>query len=114
MNPAYLSPHVAAELCIKVCKRFIEKKDIWIVDEGAGDGDALLLTAGKARRRRVSLELVLKAYKLHDISDLLLDDVVWDFSNSKSVCDVFEYRHVRIEGKALEHHSNVSLERRNR
>ena len=44
---ARASSHAAAELGVEVGEGFVEEQDLGFQDDGAGDGDALLLAAGE-------------------------------------------------------------------
>ena len=48
LHTLQLDLHVLAELEIEGAERLVEEQDVGLVDEGAGDGDALLLTAREA------------------------------------------------------------------
>ena len=104
-----LELHLLAQLEIERTQRLIEQQDLGTVDQGACDGDALLLAAGQL----IGLA-ALKAAELHQIEHLhhaLADLVFGDLLHLEAIGHVVEDRHVREQRVALEHGVDVTLKR---
>ncbi len=71
MHLLKLELHVFPHLMVKRGKRFVEEKDLRFVDDGAGDRDTLLLTAGKGID--VAVFHILKVDNLKGAGDSLVD-----------------------------------------
>ena len=93
-----LDLHLAAQLEVERTERLVEQEHVGLVDEGAGDGHALLLAAGQlsrlAPRHRGEL------HQLEHVLDLLLD--VLDATAAQAERDVLEDVEVREERVVLE------------
>ena len=69
-----LSPHLITELGIQVAERLIHQKDLGIAHDGAADGHALALTAGK--RLRFTVQIAGDVQDFGGLPHLLVDLVL--------------------------------------
>ena len=99
--------HLLAQLQVERAKRLIEQQHARLVDERAGDGDALLLAAGKLGH--VAVGVVLKAHKAQHTHDLLLDNVLRLFLERQAEGDVVVNVHVGEESVLLEDGVDLAL-----
>ena len=99
--------HLLAQLQVERAERLIEQQHARLVDERAGDGDALLLAAGKLGH--VAVSVVLKAHKAQHTHDLLLDDVLRLFLERQAEGDVVVNVHVGEESVLLEDGVDLAL-----
>ena len=105
-----LQLHLLSQLEVQRAERFIQQEDARIVDDGAGDGDALLLSAGHA----VNLPLF-KALQLHRFQrrrDLAAYHVLRQLFDRQTVGDVVIHIHQREKRVILEHGVHRALVRR--
>ena len=77
------------KLCIKGRKRFVKKKNLWLVDEGTGNGNALSLSA----RKLVWLfeNVLVKLNQMEIFADLSVDFLLVYFAQTQWKCDVLIY-----------------------
>ena len=68
---------IGAELCIQGRKRLIKKKNLWFVDEGAGNCDTLLLSAGKLIW--LFMDMLVKLNQMNIFADFFVNFVFWKF-----------------------------------
>jgi hypothetical protein len=102
-----LAAHLEAELGVEVGKGFVEEETTGPDDEGAGEGDALLLAA----RELVDLAGA-KPFQPHHgegLFDTVLDLAFGNAALFETEGDVAEDVEVRPEGVALEHHPGLAL-----
>jgi len=85
-------------------ERLVEEEDVRLEDEGAGDGDALLLAAGKLVRPPPAHAG--QADELEIALDPLGDAGGREAPHAERVGDVVEGGEVREEGEPLEHHAD--------
>ena len=65
-----LQLHLAAQLEVEGAERLVEQQHLGVVDQRAGDGDALLLAAGELVR--LALGEVAELDEVEHVADLLL------------------------------------------
>ena len=101
--------HLDAERGVEVGQRFVEQEDFRLVDDGAADGDALALAAGKC------LGLALEQrFELEDsggVLDEAVDLGLGLLRHLQAEGDVVVDRHVRVERVGLEHHRHTPVGR---
>jgi hypothetical protein len=107
MEVANLDLHFLSELLVERRQGLVHEQDARLEDDGAGERDALALTA----RELVDVagtelaELDELEHLLHAIGDFRLADP----AQPQGIADVAGDRHVREEGIVLEHHADVAL-----
>ena len=105
-----LDAGLEAKLGVEVGERLVEQEEPRLADDGAGEGDALLLAAGElagaAGEQVVDADLA--GGVLHAGGDLGLRHAV----HAEREADVLLERHVRVERVVLEDHRDVALARR--
>ena len=98
--------HFADHFRIERGRRFVEQHDVGLHGEGAGNGDALLLAAGK--HTRVDVDLFGQPHFLEQLERALLGFV---FGNMAELHgrhrQVLEHGLVREQVEALEHHAQI-------
>ena len=87
---------------------FNHADDAWSGDEGAGDGDALLLTAGQLADRLFEL-LVGQIDLAGNFPHLLVDCRLFQLFELQAECDVVVHRHRWEQRIALEDDADVAL-----
>ena len=105
-----LQLHLRANLAVQRRQRLVEQEEPGSLDDGAGQGHALALTAGQARRPR--LGLAAQADGLQHLGDTLPDLVLRKSLALQPVRDVALDAHVREERVRLEHQVDGSPLRR--
>ena len=99
-------PHVEAEFGVEVAEGFVEEEALGADGEGAGEGYALLLAAGKLIGAAV-LEMI-HLDEGEGFGDALVALGVLDFANAQAEGDIFGDGHMGPEGVALEDHAGVT------
>ena len=107
LNVLELLLHLLAQLQVERAERLVEQQHARLVDERAGDGDALLLTAGELGH--VAVGVVLKAYQTQHTHDLLRDNVLRLLLDGQAEGDVVVDVHVREERVFLEYGVDLAL-----
>ena len=102
-----LCTHLVAELCVQVGERLVHEQDLGLTHDGAADGDALALAAGKCLR--LAVEVLGDAQDGGGLLDLLVDLVLRDVAQLQGERHVLAHGHVRIQGVALEDHGDVAV-----
>ena len=110
MQAFQLGAHFLPQFRVEVAQRFIHEEHLRAGCERAGDGDALLLTAGKFGG--------IAFFKLLDFEQR--EQLVHAFANARLIplehfqteSDVFIHRHMRPERVILEQEADVALVRR--
>ena len=99
--------HVLAELEVEGRQRLVQEQDFGLIDQGAGNGDALLLTAGEARDGALfkALEGNQRQHLGHGLLDLGLGDLLFPQGEGH----VFKHVQMREQGVALEYGVDVAL-----
>lgn len=108
LDPLELKLHLAAQLEVEGAQRLVEEQHLGVVDQGAGDGDTLLLAAGEL----VGLlaRLLAELDEVEHVVDLLLDAL--DPAPTQAEGDVLEDVQVREERVRLEDGVHRPLVRR--
>ena len=102
-----LGTHLVAQLGVEVRKRLVHEEHLRMTHDGAADGDALSLSAGK--RLGLSLQILGDAEDLGCFFDLLVDLRFGNLAQLESERHVFIHGHVRIERVVLEDHRDVAV-----
>ena len=97
-----------AQLGVEVGKRLVEADDGRLRHQRAGDGDALLLTAGELGDGLLEL-LVGEVHLLRDRADLRVDLRLFHLLDLQAEGDVVIDRHRREQGVALEDDADVAV-----
>ena len=105
LEASHLVAHVLPDPRVEVRERLVEEEDGRIDGEGAGEGDALALPAGKARH--VAPLEALEPDEGDQLPDPFRDAGLRPAANAKPVADVLGRVHVRPQGVGLEHHRHV-------
>ena len=97
--------------CLRVERggRLVAQKHLWVVGKGAGDGDALLLSAGELAG--VGVRLVADADEFQERCDLLLDILLAQAAALERVGDVSGHRARRHQVEVLEDHADLLARR---
>src|SRR5665811_727038 len=103
VKPAYLRAHLQPELGVEIAQRFVHEHDSRLGDDGAGDGDALLLATGKLCR--VFLAMLAQMDQVQDLVNSLVTFGFWDSLHLQAKSDVAFYSQMREEGIILEDHA---------
>jgi hypothetical protein len=104
-----LEAELLAHLGVDVGQRLVEQHELVVVDQGAGERDALLLTA--AHLARVLLLQLTHPDELQGVSHAADDVVLRDLpalAAQQGVRHVLERRHVRPQRIRLEDHADVA------
>ena len=101
-----LLPELVADARVEVADRFVQQIDLRLRDQGAGEGGALLLTAGDLPRPALE-QLVDPQHRGH-LPDGALDLGSRELARPERARDVLEDGQVRIEGIAFEGHRDVA------
>ena len=109
MQLGELDAHLHAQRGVEVGQRLVEQEDLGLAHDGAADGDALALAAGKllglALQQLVELQ---DARRLGDCASISPCGT----PASRSAKAMFSRdRHMRIERIGLEHHGDAALGR---
>ena len=110
---ASLDAHLDAQGGVEIGERFVEQEDLRLAHDGAADGDALALAAGKLGR--LALEQVLDLQDAGGVADLAVaTSACGVLASLQGEADVVVDRHVRVERVGLEHHGDAAIARRAR
>ena len=96
---------------IEIAGRLVGKDNRRIVDDGAGDGDALLFAAGKPLRKLVAP--VFEANVLQQPHDAWRDLLLRRAGYFQRKRDIFEDRFLRQQLEILKHDADISAQIRN-
>ena len=105
-----LALHALAQLEVEGRERLVEEQDLRLVDDGACDGDALLLAARE--RRDVGVLIAVEVDELQRVLDLIADIGCRLALDLEAEGDVLRDIHVREQGILLEHRVDLPLLRR--
>src|SRR6185312_13168666 len=105
-----LELELGAQLLVERAQRLVEEQDIGIEDEGAREGDALLLAAGKLRRQAIAEPAELD--EVESVVDALGGLAPAAAADLQGKPDILAHRHVREQGITLEDHAEIALLRR--
>ena len=111
LDTLQLPLHLLAQLQVQGAQGFIQQQDVRLVYQGAGDGDTLLLAAGKLGD--VTLGVAFQVYQGKHTVDLLGDDIIRLLFDSQAERNVLEYVQVGEQGVALEDRIDLPLVGRN-
>ena len=107
LNALELELHLLAELQVEGAERLVQQEHRRLVDEGAGERDALLLASGKLAR--LPLLHPLQPDEPQDLVDLAGQRLSSDPAATQAEGDVLEDREMRKERVGLEDGVDVSL-----
>jgi len=99
-----------AELAVERAQRLVHQEYVRLDDEGAGEGDALLLPAGELADH--ALGETVEPDQAQRLAHPPLQLGARDAAHAQPVGDVLEDIHVREEGVVLEYHPHVAAARR--
>ena len=102
-----LRPRLDAQLGVEIGQRLVHEDQRRLDDDGAGDGHALLLSAGK-----LSGQLMLLAGELHELERMRHARRAvrrGDAAHPQAEADVLGHAHVRKQGVILEHHAEAAF-----
>ena len=102
-----LGPHLHTQLGVQVGKRFIHKQDLRSGSKRAGDGHALLLTAGKLAG--IAMLKLFDAQHLEQLTDALVDLLFVPLQVFQAEGDVLANGHVGPKRVVLEQEAHVAL-----
>ncbi len=105
-----LELHLGAELLVQRPEGLVHEKHRRLEDEGAGQGDPLLLAARELAR--IATAETLEPYQRERPRDALADPSREELPHPEGKSEVLGHRHVREERVVLEDHPHISLERR--
>ena len=105
-----LDAHLHAQLGVEVRERLVEEEDPRLAHDGAADGDALALAAGKLAG--LAVEQLVDLQDLGGLRDAPLDLGLRRPQRLQAEGEVLAHRHVRVERVGLEHHREAALGRR--
>ena len=105
-----LGAHVRTQLRVEVRQRLVHQEGLRPADEGAGQGNALLLAAREALR--LAVEQSLELHHPGDLGDALPDLLLGLALGSEREGEVVAGPEVRVERVELEDHGDVALRRR--
>ncbi|ENN87522.1 hypothetical protein RHSP_44117 [Rhizobium freirei PRF 81] len=109
MQLADFESHVDAQRRVQVRQGLVEQEGCRLAHDGAADGDALTLTAGKLAR--LALQIVREVQDARGIRDLLVDFRLRHIRHFERKSDVLAHAHMRIERVGLEHHGKAAVGR---
>ena len=110
LQAAHLGPHGLAQAGVQVADRLIEKVEVRLLNDGAADRHALLLTA--ADLLHVSIEELLDAKQTGDLHDPAVGFFARNAADLEGIGKILADRKMRIERVALEHHADMTVARR--
>ena len=107
LNLLQFFPHLLADLGVQGGEGLIQKQQGGLEQQGAGNGDTLLLAAGEL----AGILLLRSAHRneLQDLLDVLVDGRLGDLPQLQAEGQVLIDRHVGPEVVALEHHGGGAL-----
>ena len=102
--------HVLTHLQVEGCQGFVEQQHFGLVDDGAGDGNALLLAAGEGVY--IAVFVIGHTYHLQGLFHLLLDNCGRQLFKLQAESDIVEYIQVREQRIFLKHGIDRAFMRR--
>ena len=110
MHLFQLQLHFLAHLQIQGAQRLVQQQDLRLIDQRAGNGDPLLLSAGQGLHR--SAFKTFQVDQVQDLFDFLFDDIFFCLLLPQAESDVLIDIHMGEQGISLEDRINRSLIRR--
>ena len=102
-----LSPHGNSELGVQVGQGFIEKKHLWIPDNGSTKGHPLTLTAGQLSR--LAVEQLVDTKKIGCLFDRPVDFSFGNLAHFQTETHIVINRHLGIQRVILKNHGNIAI-----
>ena len=102
-----LRAHLHAQFGVQVGQRLVHQKHLWLAHDGAAQGHALALAAGK--RGGLAVEKLFDAEDLRRLAHAAVDLRLGRLAQFEGKGHVVVHGHVRIEGVALKHHGDVAV-----
>ena len=102
-----LGPHGEAQFGVEIGERLVHEENLRLAHDGARQGGALALAAGK--RARLAVEIIAELDHLRRLAHQPVMVGCGDAAHLQGEADVVVDRHVRIERIALEHHGDVAV-----
>ena len=109
-DPPDFQPHGVAQPGVEIGKRFVKQKDRGVHRQCTGEGDPLLLSAGK--RLYFTVRTVGETHEFEHFRNRFPDSRFLFPLNLESERDVFKNVHVRPESIILKDHCGFALFRR--
>ncbi|MNZ63644.1 hypothetical protein D3C78_817950 [compost metagenome] len=107
MQPGDFGARLHAQRRIEVGKRLVEQEDIRLAHDGAADGDALALAAGKLFR--LAVEIGLDGEHARRLVDAIFDFRPLEAQVFQTEGEVLAHAHMRIKRIGLEDHGDLAL-----
>ena len=107
LNALELVLHVLAQTQVQCAEGFVQQQDLRPVDQCAGDGDALLLSAGE--RSDLAVFKALQRHDLQHLGDALVDLVLGQLRNAQAEGDVVVNVQMGEQGVFLEDGVDLAL-----
>ncbi len=104
---ADIDPHLTAQLCVQIAKRFVHQEHRRIAHDRAPHGNPLTLTARQGPWPPV--QQILDAQNGGGLFRRVLALGLADPAQFQAKADVFRNRHMRVKRVVLEHHRNVAV-----
>ncbi len=101
--------HGLAQAGVECGEGFVQEQDLGLADDGAGEGDALLLAAGKLGRFAVLQSS--QRNEIQGVFDAVFNLRLGEAAHAEAEGDVFIDAHVGEEGVGLENLVDVALVR---
>ena len=105
-----LPAHLLSHRDVEAAERLVEEEALRVADDGAADGDPLLLALRKPAGNPA--ERVAEVEQAGDLVHPALDLVIGDALGMERKGQVLGHREARIECVELEHHGDVAVARR--
>ncbi len=102
--------HVDAKRGVKIGQRLVKQEAFGIAHDGAADGNALALAAGKLAR--LAVEIFGEIERGGGLGHFRFDLGLGHAGHFQAEGNVAAHAHVRIERIGLEHHGEAALRRR--
>ena len=102
-----LHPHVTAQRSVEIGQWFVQQEHFGLAHDGAADGDALALAAGK--RCRLALQQMFHLQDAGRFAYLGVADRFGGLGQLQAKADIVVHRHMRIERIGLEHHGDAAV-----
>ena len=110
LQPLQLLAHLDAQERIERRQRLVQQEDPRLHDQGARQGDALLLPARKLRRQ--PRRIVRHLHEVEKFARAPMPLGLGDAAHLQAECDVVQAVQMREQRVALKHHRRAALARR--
>ena len=100
LDPLQFVLHILTQTQVQCSQRLVQQQHLGAVDQGAGDGDALLLAAGQTFYP--TMVIAAQTHDAQHFVDTVVDLLLIDIGHPKAKGDVFIYIQMREQSIALE------------